>query len=288
MLTTLSAVPLGGLTSQTFPRCIARTVLLRGSPGPAIDALQNDASAEVLVPAQLELIARAPRCRSRPVALPRSPRIDYHRAARPPPCSRRARSSSRRDRDRPSPLPAVDDAPRHPCRSASRAHCELRSSRAAATRRSHARRFLVPAQLMAGYWTSLANRRRRSRRLVPHLDVAQADADCYLYVYGRCRDGSLRRENIYPAESRRPRRAPSSPRSRLSGRPEARWARPRPVVVRRGGADLARAVSARSPCGRALSSARRRARRQPPPHVARQVSARAPAPRGREPIAGQA
>jgi len=216
VLTTLPLFHVGGLNIQTLPalHCGATVVLHpRFDPEQAIDAFQNDGiTLTVLVPAQLELIARAERW----------PAADLSRLrAITTGSTIISEAFVRRNLQRDVPLlqvygatetcpiaayQRVDDAPRHPGSVGKPAlHCDLRIVDAAGRD--------VPAgttgeilvrgpNVMDGYW----NKPRETAAALDagwyHTgDVAHADAGGYLYVDGRSRDVIISGgENIYPAE----------------------------------------------------------------------------------------
>ena len=216
VLTTLPLFHVGGLNIQTLPalHCGATVVLHpRFDPEQAIDALERDGvTLTVLVPAQLELIARSPRWPAADLARLRAITTGSTIIGE---------AFVRRNLQRDVPLlqvygatetcpiaayQRIGDAARHPGSVGKPAlHCELRLTDSAGRD--------VPAgatgeilvrgpNVMEGYW----NKPRETAAALAdgwfHTgDVGHADAEGYLHVDGRCRDVIISGgENIYPAE----------------------------------------------------------------------------------------
>ena len=240
VLTTLPLFHVGGLNIQTLPalHCGASVVLHpRFEPPAVIDALEHDGiTLTVLVPAQLELLAREPRWReadlSRLRAITTGSTIIGEAFVR-----------KNLQRDVPllqvygatetSPIAVyqrVDDAPRHPGSIGKAAlHCEIRivdeagrDVAAGATGEFWVR----GANVMTGYW----NRPRETTDAFAAGwyrtgDVGHADADGWLYVDGRKRDLIISGgENIYPAEIENVLAdCPDIAEVAVVGRPDERW-----------------------------------------------------------------
>jgi fatty-acyl-CoA synthase len=240
VLTTLPLFHVGGLNIQTLPalHCGATVVLHpRFDPAQAIDALVNDGiTLTVLVPAQLELIAREARWQSADLSRLRAittgstiideafvrrnlqrgvPLLQVYGATETAPIAAYQR---------------VDDAPRHPGSVGKPAlHCELRivdeSGRdvpAGATGEILVR----GPNVMESYW----NKPRETAAALDagwyHTgDVAHTDAGGYLYIDGRCRDVIISGgENIYPAEIESVLAGCADiAEVAVVGRPDARW-----------------------------------------------------------------
>jgi fatty-acyl-CoA synthase len=216
VLTTLPLFHVGGLNIQTLPalHCGATVILHpRFEPRAAIDALENDGiTLTVLVPAQLELLAREPRWPEATLATLRAIATGSTIIGE---------AFVRKDIQRGIPLlqvygstetcpiaayQRIDDAPAHPGSIGKPAlHCELRivdeAGRDVAVGATG--EFLVRgANVMSGYW---AKPRESAAALDGgwyHTgDVGHADADGWLYVDGRRRDVIISGgENVYPAE----------------------------------------------------------------------------------------
>jgi indoleacetate---CoA ligase len=216
VLTTLPLFHVGGLNIQTLPalHCGATVVLHpRFDPRQAIDALEHDGiTLTVLVPAQLELLAREPRWRSADLSGLRAIATGSTIIGE---------AFVRRDLQRGVPLlqvygatetcpiaayQRVDDAPRHPGSIGKPAlHCDLRLVDEAGhdVLRGASGEILVRGEsVMTGYW----NKPRESAAALDggwyHTgDIAHADADGWLYVDGRRHDVIISGgENVYPAE----------------------------------------------------------------------------------------
>ena len=295
VLTTLPLFHVGGLNIQTLPalHCGATVVLHpRFDPAQAIDALVNDRiTLTVLVPAQLELIARESRW----------PDADLSRL-------RAITTGStiideafvRRNLQRGVPLLQVYGAT-ETCPIA--AYQRIDDARAASGLGGKARAALrlrivdesgrdVPAgatgeilvrgpNVMESYW----NKPRETAAALDagwyHTgDVAHADADGYLYVDGRCRDVIISGgENIYPAEIESVLAGCAEiAEVAVVGRPDERWGEAVvAVVVPAHGFLISREMFSAlldRTCRPLQASARRRARREPSPDRAREDQAR--------------
>jgi len=216
VLTTLPLFHVGGLNIQTLPALHAgATVVLhpRFEPRPTIDALEREqATLTVLVPAQLEALAREPRWRDADLSRLRAITTGSTIIGE---------AFVRRDLQRGKPLlqvygatetcpiaayQRVEDAPAHPGSVGKPAlHCELRLVDEAGrdVPRGVSGEILVRApSVMNGYW----NKPRESAEALAggwyHTgDVAHADAEGWLHVDGRRRDVIISGgENVYPAE----------------------------------------------------------------------------------------
>ena len=216
VLTTLPLFHVGGLNIQTLPalHCGGTVVLHpRFEPGAVIDAFErNGITLTVLVPAQLELLAREPRWRESHLSQLRAITTGSTIISE---------AFVRRDLQRGLPLlqvygatetcpiavyQRVDDAPSHPGSIGKPAlHCEVRivdeSGRDVAP--GETGEILVRGtNVMRGYW----NKPRESDEALAGGwyrtgDVAHADAEGWLYVDGRRRDVIISGgENVYPAE----------------------------------------------------------------------------------------
>jgi fatty-acyl-CoA synthase len=216
VLTTLPLFHVGGLNIQTLPalHCGATVVLHpKFDPSAVIDALEHDGvTLTVLVPAQLEALAREPRWRNADLSRLRAittgstiigeafvrrnlqrdvPLLQVYGATETSPIATYQR---------------IDDAPGHPGSIGKAAlHCDVRivdeNGRDVATGATG--EFLVRgANVMAGYW----NKPRETAEALADGwyrtgDVGHADADGWMYVDGRRRDLIISGgENIYPAE----------------------------------------------------------------------------------------
>jgi fatty-acyl-CoA synthase len=216
VLTTLPLFHVGGLNIQTLPalHCGATVVLHpRFDPSQAIDALLHDGiTLTVLVPAQLELLAREERWRTADLS-----RLRAITTGSTIICEAFVRRNLQRDvpllqvygATETCPIAAyqrIDDAALHPGSVGKPAlHCDLRIVDEAGRD--------VPAgatgeilvrgpNVMDGYWNKPLDTAAALDTGWYHTgDVAHADADGYLYVDGRCRDVIISGgENIYPAE----------------------------------------------------------------------------------------
>jgi fatty-acyl-CoA synthase len=216
VLTTLPLFHVGGVNIQTLPALHAgASVVLhpRFEPNAVIDALERDGvTLTVLVPAQLELLAREPRWRTADLSRLRAITTGSTIIGE---------AFVRKDLQRGVPLlqvygatetcpiavyQRVADAAAHPGSIGKPAlHCEVRLVDDAGrdVARGESGEILVRgSNVMSGYW----NKPRESAdALVDGWyrtgDVAHADADGWLYVDGRRRDVIISGgENIYPAE----------------------------------------------------------------------------------------
>jgi fatty-acyl-CoA synthase len=240
VLTTLPLFHVGGLNIQTLPalHCGATVVLHpRFEPRQAIDALEHDGiTLTVLVPAQLDLIAREPRWREADLSRLRAITTGSTIIGE---------ALVRKDLQRGIPLlqvygatetcpiaayQRIDDAVEHPGSVGKPAlHCELRLVDDAGRD--------VPAgtpgeilvrgpNVMHGYW----NKPRESAEALEggwyHTgDIAHADADGWLRVDGRRHDVIISGgENVYPAEIENVLAGcPDIAEVAVVGRPDQRW-----------------------------------------------------------------
>ena len=216
VLTTLPLFHVGGLNIQTLPalHCGATVVLHpRFEPPRVIEALESDGiTLTVLVPAQLELLAREPGWRE--AKLPTLRAISTGSTII-------GEAFVRKDLQRGIPLlqvygatetcpiaayQRIDDAPSHPGSIGKPAlHCDLRivDDTGHDVAPGTTGEFLVRGgNVMSGYW----NKPRESAEALEggwyHTgDVGHADTDGWLYVDGRRRDVIITGgENVYPAE----------------------------------------------------------------------------------------
>jgi fatty-acyl-CoA synthase len=216
VLTTLPLFHVGGLNIQTLPALHAgATVVLhpRFEPRPTIDALERErVTLTVLVPAQLEALAREPRWREADLSRLRAITTGSTIIGE---------AFVRRDLQRGIPLlqvygatetcpiaayQRIDDAPAHPGSVGKAAlHCDLRLVDEAGgdVPTGASGEILVRGpSVMDGYW----NKPRESAEALAggwyHTgDVAHADAEGWLHVDGRHRDVIISGgENVYPAE----------------------------------------------------------------------------------------
>jgi len=240
VLTTLPLFHVGGLNIQTLPalHCGATVVLHpRFDPEEAIDALQNDGVAlTVLVPAQLELVARAARWQAADLSRLRAITTGSTIIGE---------AFVRRNLQRDVPLlqvygatetcpiaayQRVGDAPAHPGSVGKPAlHCELRivdnAGRDVPAGASGEVLVRGPS-VMEGYWNNPCETAAALESgWFRTGDVAHADADGYLYVDGRCRDVIISGgENIYPAEIENVLAGcPEIAEIAVVGRPDERW-----------------------------------------------------------------
>lgn len=258
VLTTLPLFHVGGLNIQTLPALHAgASVVLhpRFEPALAIDAIERDGiTLTVLVPAQLEALAREPRWRNADLSRLRAISTGSTIIGE---------AFVRKDLQRGVPLlqvygatetcpiaayQRIGDAPRHPGSIGKTAlHCELRIV-------DEAGRDVAPGvpgeiwvrgqNVMQGYW----NRAHESREALAGGwyrtgDVAHADADGWLYVDGRRRDLIISGgENVYPAEIENLLAlCPDIAEVAIVGRPDERWGEAVvAVVVPARGATLTR------------------------------------------------
>ena len=258
VLTTLPLFHVGGLNIQTLPALHAgATVILhpRFDAACAIEAFERDGiTLTVLVPAQLELLAREPRWRDADLSTLRAittgstiiaqafvrkglqrgvPLLQVYGATETCPIAAYQR---------------IGDAPHHPGSIGKAAlHCELRlvddagrDVPAGATGEIWVR----GPSTMDGYW----NQPRESADALAggwyHTgDMAHADADGWLYVDGRRRDVIISGgENVYPAEIENVLAdSPAIAEVAVVGRPDERWGEAVvAVVVPARGAQLSR------------------------------------------------
>ncbi len=240
VLTTLPLFHVGGLNIQTLPalHCGATVVLHpRFDPAAVIDALERDGiTLTVLVPAQLELLAREARWQAADLSGLRAittgstiigaafvrknlhrgvPLLQVYGATETCPIAAYQR---------------VDDAPLHPGSVGKPAlHCDLRlvdeAGRDVATGATGEILVRGP-NVMDGYW----NQPRESAEAITagwyHSgDVGHADADGWLYVDGRRRDVIITGgENVYPAEIENVLAdCPGVAEVAVVGRPDDRW-----------------------------------------------------------------
>jgi fatty-acyl-CoA synthase len=256
VLTTLPLFHVGGLNIQTLPalHCGATVVLHpRFEPRQAIDALEREGvTLTVLVPAQLEVLAREPRWREADLSRLRAITTGSTIIGE---------AFVRRDLQRGIPLlqvygstetcpiaayQRVADAPAHPGSVGRTAlHCDLRLVDEAGrdVPAGTAGEILVRGpNVMDGYW----NKPRESAEALAdgwyHTgDVAHADADGWLHVDGRRRDVIISGgENVYPAEIENV-LAESADIAEVAvvGRPDERWGEAVvAVVVPARGADV--------------------------------------------------
>ena len=216
VLTTLPLFHVGGLNIQTLPalHCGATVVLHpRFEPPRVIEALESTGiTLTVLVPAQLELLAREPGWRE--AKLPTLRAISTGSTII-------GEAFVRKDLQRGIPLlqvygatetcpiaayQRIDDAPSHPGSIGKPAlHCDLRivDDTGHDVAPGTTGEFLVRGgNVMSGYW----NKPRESAEALEggwyHTgDVGHADTDGWLYVDGRRRDVIITGgENVYPAE----------------------------------------------------------------------------------------
>jgi len=258
VLTTLPLFHVGGLNIQTLPALHAgATVVLhpRFEPPQVIDALERERiTLTVLVPAQLELLARDPRWLHADLSRLRSittgstiigegfVRKNLHRGV---PLMQVYGSTET------CPIAAyqrIDDAPRHPGSIGKPAlHCELRlvDDRGRDVAAGESGEIWVRGpNVMDGYWD-------KARETAAVLDggwyrtgdVAHADAEGWLYVDGRRRDVIISGgENVYPAEIENVlATCPEIAEVAVVGRPDERWGEAVvAVVVPANGAHLSR------------------------------------------------
>jgi fatty-acyl-CoA synthase len=240
VLTTLPLFHVGGLNIQTLPalHCGATIVLHpRFDPAAVIDALErDDITLTVLVPAQLELLAREPRWRGANVTSLRAITTGSTIIGE---------AFVRKDLQRGIPLlqvygatetcpiaayQRIDDARDHPGSIGKPAlHCDVRivddEGRDVAPGASG--EILVRgANVMSGYW----NKPRETADAFTAGwyrtgDVARADADGWMYVDGRRRDVIISGgENVYPAEIENVLAdCPDIAEVAVVGRPDERW-----------------------------------------------------------------
>ena len=240
VLTTLPLFHVGGLNIQTLPALHAgATVVLhpRFEPPQVIDALEREGiSLTVLVPAQLELLAREPRWQHADLSRLRSittgstiigegfVRKNLHRGV---PLMQVYGSTET------CPIAAYqrrDDAPWHPGSIGKPAlHCELRlvdeqGNDVAAGETGEI--WVRGPNVMDAYW----NQPRETAAVLEGGwyrtgDVAHADADGWLYVDGRRRDVIISGgENVYPAEIENVlATCPEIAEVAVVGRPDERW-----------------------------------------------------------------
>ncbi|CAG0958846.1 fatty-acyl-CoA synthase [Burkholderiales bacterium] len=258
VLTTLPLFHVGGLNIQTLPALHAgATVVLhpRFDPSQAIDAIErHGVTLTVLVPAQLELIARDPRWRDADLSRLRAITTGSTIVGE---------GFVRRDLQRGVPLlqvygatetcpiaayQRIDDAARHPGSVGKAAlHCELRlvDDDGRDVPAGTPGEILVRGpNVMDGYW----NQPRETAAALDggwyHTgDVAHADADGWLHVDGRRRDVIISGgENIYPAEVENALGdCPDIAEVAVVGRPDERWGEAVvAVVVPARGASLTR------------------------------------------------
>jgi len=258
VLTTLPLFHVGGLNIQTLPALHAgATVVLhpRFEPPQVIDALEREGvTLTVLVPAQLELLARDPRWQHADLSRLRSittgstiigegfVRKNLHRGV---PLMQVYGSTET------CPIAAyqrVDDAPRHPGSIGKPAlHCELRlvddQGRDVAAGES-GEIWVRGPNVMDGYW----DKPRETAAILADGwyrtgDVAHADAEGWLYVDGRRRDVIISGgENVYPAEIENVlATCPEIAEVAVVGRPDERWGEAVvAIVVPANGAHLSR------------------------------------------------
>ena len=240
VLTTLPLFHVGGLNIQTLPALHAgATVVLhpRFDPAEAVRSIEEDGiTLTVLVPAQLELLAREPAWARADLSRLRSISTGSTIIGEP---------FVRRDLQRGVPLLQVygatetcpiaayqraEDAPFHPGSVGKAAlHCELRlvdegGNDVAAGEPGEI--LVRGGNVMSGYW----NRARESQAALEGGwyrtgDVAHADADGWLYVDGRRRDLIISGgENVYPAEVENVlAECPEIAEVAVVGRPDDRW-----------------------------------------------------------------
>ena len=240
VLTTLPLFHVGGLNIQTLPalHCGA-TVLLhpKFEPSQVIDAIEHDhVTLTVLVPAQLELLARDPRWRDANLSGLRAITTGSTIIGE---------AFVRRNLQRDLPLlqvygatetcpiaayQRVEDAPSHPGSIGKPAlHCDLRlvdeEGRDVAAGVSGEILVRGP-NVMDGYW----NKPRETADALAegwyHTgDIAHADREGWLYVDGRRRDVIISGgENIYPAEIENVLAdCPDIAEVAVVGRPDERW-----------------------------------------------------------------
>lgn len=240
VLTTLPLFHVGGLNIQTLPalHCGATVVLHpRFEPGQAIDALEHDGiTLTVLVPAQLELIARDPRWREADLSGLRAITTGSTIIGE---------AFVKKDLQRGVPLlqvygstetcpiaayQRIDDAPRHPGSVGKPAlHCDLRLVDEAGrdVPAGTSGEILVRGpSVMDGYWNKPGESAEALAGGWYHTgDVAHADADGWLYVDGRRRDVIISGgENVYPAEIENVLAdCPDIAEVAVVGRPDERW-----------------------------------------------------------------
>ncbi|MGE5171828.1 MAG: class I adenylate-forming enzyme family protein [Rudaea sp.] len=258
VLTTLPLFHVGGLNIQTLPalHCGATVVLHpRFEPSRVIDALESEGiTLTVLVPAQLELLAREPRWREAELPMLRAISTGSTIIGE---------AFVRKDLQRGIPLlqvygatetcpivayQRIDDAATHPGSIGKPAlHCDLRIVDAAGrdVPPGTTGEFLVRgSNVMRGYW----NKPQESDDALEggwyHTgDVGHADADGWLYVDGRRRDVIISGgENVYPAEIENVLAdCPEVAEVAVVGRPDERWGEAVvAVVVPAPGAQLSR------------------------------------------------
>jgi fatty-acyl-CoA synthase len=258
VLTTLPLFHVGGLNIQTLPALHAgATVVLhpRFEPPRVIDAIEREGiTLTVLVPAQLELLAREPRWQHADLSRLRSittgstiigegfVRKNLHRGV---PLMQVYGSTET------CPIAAYqrrEDAPRHPGSIGKPAlHCELRlvdeqGDDVAAGETGEI--WVRGPNVMDAYW----NQPRETAAVLDGGwyrtgDVAHADADGWLYVDGRRRDVIISGgENVYPAEIENVlATCPEIAEVAVVGRPDERWGEAVvAVVVPANGAQLSR------------------------------------------------
>ena len=240
VLTTLPLFHVGGLNIQTLPalHCGATVVLHpRFEPQAAIDALENAGiTLTVLVPAQLELLAREERWQSADLSGLRAITTGSTIIGEP---------FVRRNLQRGVPLlqvygatetcpiaayQRIADAADHPG-SVGRAalHCDLRivdESGGEVAAGTTGEILVRGPNVMDGYW----NKPRESTAALDGGwyrtgDVGHADRDGFLYVDGRCKDVIISGgENVYPAEIENVLAdCPDIMEVAVVGRPDDRW-----------------------------------------------------------------
>ena len=297
VLTTLPLFHVGGLNIQTLPalHCGATVVLHpRFEPQAAIDALEHAGiTLTVLVPAQLELLAREERWQSADLSGLRAITTGSTIIGEP---------FVRRNLQRGVPLlqvygatetcpiaayQRIADAADHPGSVGKAAlHCDLRivdESGGDVPAGTTGEILVRGPNVMEGYWDKPRESAEALQGGWYHTgDVGHADAEGFLYVDGRCRDVIISGgENVYPAEIENVlAECPDILEVAVVGRPDERWGEAIVAIVvpARGAADLRRqreCAARRSP-GALQASARRHRRRQPAAHGARQIEARRP------------
>ncbi|MCC7325764.1 MAG: AMP-binding protein [Burkholderiales bacterium] len=263
VLTTLPLFHVGGLNIQTLPALHAgASVVLhpRFEPSQVIDEIEREGiTLTVLVPAQLELLARDPRWQHADLSRLRAittgstiigepfVRKNFHRGV---PFLQVYGATET------CPIAAyqrIDDAPHHPGSIGKSAlHCELRlvdeSGRDVAAGTS-GEIWVRGPNVMEGYWDKPEETAAAMDQGWYHTgDVAHADADGWLYVDGRRRDVIISGgENVYPAEIENVLVACAEiAEVAVVGRPDERWGEAVvAIVVPANGAQLSQeAISA--------------------------------------------
>ena len=240
MLTTLPLFHVGGLNIQTLPalHCGATVVLHpRFEPRAAIDALEHAGiTLTVLVPAQLESLAREARWRDADLSRLRAITTGSTIIGE---------AFVRRNLQRDVPLlqvygatetcpiaayQRIADAAGHPGSVGKAAlHCDLRivdASGGDVPAGTTGEILVRGPNVMEGYWDKPRESAEALQGGWYHTgDVGHADAEGFLYVDGRCRDVIISGgENVYPAEIENVlAECPDIVEVAVVGRPDERW-----------------------------------------------------------------